>query len=62
MSMSGKRILLIEDDRAIGRVLRDNLQYDGFSVEWLQTGRGVDATAKRFNPAPRRTRIRMWSQ
>jgi len=50
VSMSGKRILLIEDDRAIGRVLRDNLQYDGFSVEWLQTGRGVDATAKRFNP------------
>ena len=48
--MSGKRILLIEDDRAIGRVLRDNLQYDGFSVEWSQTGRGVDVTAKRFNP------------
>jgi len=48
--MTGKRILLIEDDRSIGRVLRDNLQYDGFSVEWSQTGRGVDVTAKRFNP------------
>jgi DNA-binding response OmpR family regulator len=48
--MNGKRILLVEDDHAIARMLRDNLQYDGFSVEWSQTGRDADAIAKRFSP------------
>ncbi len=48
--MTGKRILLIEDDHAIARMLRDNLQYDGFSVEWSQTGRDADTIAKRFSP------------
>jgi two-component system response regulator VicR len=48
--MTGKRILLIEDDKAIARMVRDNLQYDGFSVEWSATGRGADAIAKRMSP------------
>jgi DNA-binding response OmpR family regulator len=48
--MTGKRILLIEDDKAIARMLRDNLQYDGFSVEWSQTGQDADAIARRTTP------------
>ena len=29
-----KRILVIEDDKGIARLLRDNLEYEGFAVEW----------------------------
>jgi two-component system OmpR family response regulator len=50
MTISGKRILVVEDDTAIARLLRDNLQFDGFTVEWAQTGRAALATAKRFAP------------
>jgi DNA-binding response OmpR family regulator len=48
--MTGKRILLIEDDKAIARMLRDNLHYEGFAVEWLPTGRDASAVTKRFKP------------
>jgi DNA-binding response OmpR family regulator len=50
MTITGKRILVVEDDTAIARLLRDNLQYDGFTVEWAQTGRAALAVAKRFAP------------
>jgi len=45
-----KRILLIEDDKAIARVLRDNLVFEGFTVEWSPDGRNAVGTAKRFAP------------
>ena len=48
--MTGKRILLVEDDNAIARMICDNLQYDGYSVEWSQTGRDAEAIGRRFNP------------
>jgi two-component system response regulator VicR len=48
--MTGKRILLIEDDKAIARMLRDNLHYEGFAVEWQQTGRDANEVTKRFKP------------
>lgn len=32
------RVLIVEDDRAIARLLRDNLEYEGFSVEWAANG------------------------
>jgi DNA-binding response OmpR family regulator len=48
--MTGKRILIVEDDAAIARMLRDNLQFDGFQVEWSQTGRDAVTLAKRFAP------------
>ena len=48
--MNGKRILIVEDDAAIARMLRDNLQFDGFSVEWSQSGRDALTLAKRFVP------------
>jgi two-component system alkaline phosphatase synthesis response regulator PhoP len=45
-----KRILLIEDDKAIGRLMRGNLQYEGFDVEWCETGLQVDERVKQFSP------------
>lgn len=45
-----KRVLIIEDDKAIARLLRDNLQYEGFIVETSETGRDALAIVKRFRP------------
>jgi two-component system response regulator VicR len=45
-----KRILIVEDDAAIARLLSDNLEFDGFVVERCQTGREAIATARRFAP------------
>jgi DNA-binding response OmpR family regulator len=40
-----KRILLVEDDTALARILRDNLRFDGFDLEWSADGnRAVDLT------------------
>lgn len=45
-----KRILVVEDDAALARVLRDNLAFEGFEVEWAADGhRAVDA-ARGFAP------------
>lgn len=33
-----KRVLVVEDDATIGRVLADNLGFAGFDVEWVTTG------------------------
>jgi two-component system response regulator VicR len=45
-----KRVFIIEDDKAIARLLRDNLQYEGFAVEHSVTGRDALAAVKRFAP------------
>jgi two-component system KDP operon response regulator KdpE len=45
-----KRILIIEDDKAIARLLRDNLEYEGFLVETCENGRHALAAVKRFTP------------
>ena len=45
-----KRILLIEDDKAIARVLRDNLVFEGFTVEWSPDGQDTPAIVKAFAP------------
>lgn len=45
-----KRILLIEDDMAIARLLRDNLIYEGFVVEWLPNGEDLAVVRKSFAP------------
>jgi two-component system response regulator MtrA len=36
-----KRILVVEDDAALARVLRDNLTYEGFEVAWEASGTGA---------------------
>ena len=45
-----KRVLIIEDDKAIARLLRDNLEYEGFVVETCEDGRNALASVKRFTP------------
>jgi DNA-binding response OmpR family regulator len=45
-----KRVLIVEDDKAIARLLRDNLQYEGFAIEWSETGRDALQKAKHFAP------------
>lgn len=45
-----KRILLIEDDKAIGRLMQGNLQFEGFDVEWSETGCQIEERLKRFLP------------
>ena len=45
------RVLIVEDDRSIARLLRDNLEYEGFEVEWASTGAEALAKAQAFAPA-----------
>ena len=46
-----KRILVVEDDAALARVLRDNLAFEGFEVECARRRqRGADARARRSRP------------
>ena len=45
-----KRILIIEDDKAIARLLTDNLEYEGFRVETCESGLDALAVVKRFTP------------
>jgi two-component system response regulator VicR len=39
--MNRPRILIVEDDRALARVLSDNLSFSGFDVEWVDDGAEV---------------------
>ncbi|MEQ1908624.1 MAG: response regulator transcription factor [Vicinamibacterales bacterium] len=48
--MKGKRILIVEDDASIARMIRDNLEFDGYQVEWSQNGRDVLSLADAFRP------------
>ena len=45
-----KRILVVEDDAAIARVLRDNLGFEGYDVECVSTGGAALSVAKSFAP------------
>jgi DNA-binding response OmpR family regulator len=45
-----KRILVVEDDAGLARVLRDNLFSQGFEVDWVADGDLVEAKAKDFAP------------
>jgi DNA-binding response OmpR family regulator len=45
-----KRILIVEDDKAIARLLRDNLEYEGFVVETCESGHHAIPSVKRFTP------------
>jgi DNA-binding response OmpR family regulator len=42
-----KRVLIIEDDKAIARLLRDNLEYEGFVVETCEDGHHALASGSR---------------
>jgi len=45
-----KRILVVEDDAALARVLKDNLVFEGFDVESVNDGSLVLEKAKSFAP------------
>jgi DNA-binding response OmpR family regulator len=45
-----KRILIVEDDTAIARLVQDNLVFDGFEVECQSDGRHALADVRRFQP------------
>ena len=50
MSKTSKRVLLIEDDTAIARLVQDNLEFEGFVVGWSKTGLDAKERAKEFAP------------
>jgi two-component system, OmpR family, response regulator QseB len=41
------RLLLVEDDAMIGESVRRGLQQDGFTVDWLRDGEGVEGVTER---------------
>ena len=45
-----KRILVIEDDAALARVLRDNLEFDGFETLCVVSGAAALNAVKTFTP------------
>jgi DNA-binding response OmpR family regulator len=45
-----KRILIVEDDAALARVLRDNLTIEGFTVQWAAEARTAIEIHKAFSP------------
>ena len=45
-----KRILIIEDDAALARVVRDNLTLEGFDVRCIGDGNAAVSTAREFAP------------
>lgn len=45
-----KRILIVEDDQALAKVLRDNLASEGYEVEHVADGNLVLASVRRFVP------------
>jgi DNA-binding response OmpR family regulator len=48
--MNSTRILIVEDDTPLGRVLRDNLAFEGYDVQWAVDGRSAVETAKNQTP------------
>ena len=48
--MMKQRILVVEDDAALARVLRDNLVFEGFQVEWAADTHAAVEKSKEFSP------------
>jgi DNA-binding response OmpR family regulator len=49
--MTGERILIVEDERAVARGLEYGLQADGYRVFWARTGAEALQLARAENPA-----------
>lgn len=49
-SLVTKRILVVEDDATIARVVRDNLTFEGFEVEIAADGESAISRARTFAP------------
>jgi DNA-binding response OmpR family regulator len=50
MSSDQKRILIVEDDEGIARVLADNLRIDGFNVRWAANAHDALVESNAFRP------------
>jgi len=50
MNVDQKRILIVEDDEGIARVLTDNLKIDGFHVRWARTAHDALVESQSFRP------------
>lgn len=50
MNGDQKRILIVEDDEGIARVLADNLRIDGFNVRWAGTAHEALVESNAFRP------------
>ncbi len=50
MTIEAKRILIVEDDEGIARVLADNLRIDGFNVHWAATAHEALVQSQSFRP------------
>ena len=50
MSGDQKRILIVEDEEGIARVLTDNLRIDGFNVLWARTAHDALVESQSFRP------------
>jgi DNA-binding response OmpR family regulator len=50
MSVDAKRILIVEDDEGIARVLADNLKIDGFNVKWARSAHEALVESQSFRP------------
>jgi two-component system, OmpR family, response regulator VicR len=50
MSVDQKRILIVEDEEGIARVLADNLRIDGFAVRWARTAHEALVESQSFRP------------
>jgi DNA-binding response OmpR family regulator len=48
--MVKKRILIVEDDAALGRVLRDNFEFEGFDVALTADGEAAVKMAREMSP------------
>jgi DNA-binding response OmpR family regulator len=48
--MMKKRLLVVEDDVSLARVLRDNLVFDGFDVECVTDGNTAVTRVREFTP------------
>jgi DNA-binding response OmpR family regulator len=49
-TLSGERILIVEDDERIGSTLLRALEGNAYAARWEQTGRGATATAAEQRP------------
>ena len=50
MSVDQKRILIVEDDEGIARLLADNLRIDGFNVQWARNAHEALVESQSFRP------------
>ena len=48
--MVSKRILVVDDDLAMGQVLTHNLRHEGFEVKWVTQGAAAIVEARSFAP------------